>query len=598
MRKIIPIIILLLLLTANASAEDIYITNATSGGDTGADCANAHSAAWFNTAGNWGGGAGEIDPGDTVHLCGTIATELVVQASGTEGNPITIYFEPDAKLSKGAWNTKAITASKDYIIIDGGTNGIIENFDNGTAGSYTNQSAAWGIYGIPCNNCEIKNLTIQNLYVRTSTTDEAAVWNQVCGINMQGTEVLIHDNIIHDSAAAILYAYGNGNTNVKVYNNTMYHCSHNFVLASGGDVHGGDFYFYNNHVYDYSPWDHATCKYHSSGIHAYGTESGGLRPDIDNFYIYNNLFEQPGNCPSGHIYLEKDSVNNDRWTDSNGTAYIFNNIAIGSSILAYVGANHVLVNNTVIAGRLLTNTSNPTIKNNYVSGTGVQIADRLIDYWSATSVTPANIDYNIHAYAYGWNIFACPAGGEDNTWAEYMDNCPGSETHSYDHTAWGTGGDVAGINQSNGRPEVGSDAIDHGVDLSGLGITALTSDRDGVARTTWGIGAYEYQASGTTWTVTPSSGTGYSAYPSGAQTIDDGATTWVDITRTYGYSISASGCGGSLGAESGMVSRFTTDAITENCNVTVTATAHLATVSTGLNNVTLSTGLNNVTLGN
>ena len=109
---------------------------------------------------------------------------------------------------------------------------------------------------------------------------------------------------------------------------------------------------------------------------------------------------------------------------------------------------------------------------------------------------------------------------------------------------------------------------------------------------------YPHPLRGTTYTVTPSSGTGYSVSPVGEQTIGDGETTYFDITRTYGYSISVSGCGGSLGAESGMVSRYTTGAIEANCNVTVTATAHLATMATGLNNVTLSTGLNNVTLGN
>lgn len=74
---------LLVLLSSSAIpafAEDIYVAQTAAGDDNGTSCANAKSAVWFNTAGSWGGGAGEIDPGDTVHLCGTISTALIVHA--------------------------------------------------------------------------------------------------------------------------------------------------------------------------------------------------------------------------------------------------------------------------------------------------------------------------------------------------------------------------------------------------------------------------------------------------------------------------------------------------------------------------------------
>lgn len=50
---------------------DIFISQTAQGNNSGANCANAHSAAWFNTASNWNGGAGTVQPGDTIHLCGT-----------------------------------------------------------------------------------------------------------------------------------------------------------------------------------------------------------------------------------------------------------------------------------------------------------------------------------------------------------------------------------------------------------------------------------------------------------------------------------------------------------------------------------------------
>jgi hypothetical protein len=52
-------------------SESIYIAQTAQGANTGADATNAHAAAWLNTAGNWGAGAGKISAGDTVRLVGT-----------------------------------------------------------------------------------------------------------------------------------------------------------------------------------------------------------------------------------------------------------------------------------------------------------------------------------------------------------------------------------------------------------------------------------------------------------------------------------------------------------------------------------------------
>ena len=54
-------------------AKQVYVTQAGAGTGTGLSLANAGSATWFNTAGNWGSGAGQISPGDTVHLNGTFS---------------------------------------------------------------------------------------------------------------------------------------------------------------------------------------------------------------------------------------------------------------------------------------------------------------------------------------------------------------------------------------------------------------------------------------------------------------------------------------------------------------------------------------------
>jgi uncharacterized repeat protein (TIGR02543 family) len=71
----------------------------------------------------------------------------------------------------------------------------------------------------------------------------------------------------------------------------------------------------------------------------------------------------------------------------------------------------------------------------------------------------------------------------------------------------------------------------------------------------------------TTYSVTPSAGTGSSMLPTTVQTITSGATTSFTITPLAGYGIlSVTGCNGTLSG-----STYTTGAITGNCSVITTA---------------------------
>ena len=258
-------------LAKSSWAEDFYITQNASGSDNGADCANAHSASWFNTGANWANPkqSGKIGPGDSSYLCGTISTRLATQASGTFENKITIKFEDNAKLSKPSWNGMALLIQKECIVIDGGTNGIIENTDNGTAGSYAYQQNAQGIWADSCNGCEVKNLTIRNLYIHNSNADTAIDNWMTKAIHINGSNLTVHDNIIHDAGSGIIVSYSIGDTNVRIYNNDIYNIDHGMALSSGGSNAGGKFYFYNNHVHDYKKWDTLSNAYHHDGIHAF-----------------------------------------------------------------------------------------------------------------------------------------------------------------------------------------------------------------------------------------------------------------------------------------------------------------------------------------
>src|SRR5579864_3045616 len=102
MKKLVLLILVIGALTpfAAASVSNVYIAQTALGNGDGSTCTNALAASFFNIAGNWGAGTTQIGPGTVVHLCGTISTTLTVQASGAAGTPITILFEPNARLSQ------------------------------------------------------------------------------------------------------------------------------------------------------------------------------------------------------------------------------------------------------------------------------------------------------------------------------------------------------------------------------------------------------------------------------------------------------------------------------------------------------------------
>src|SRR5271170_5558473 len=79
--------------SGTARAADIYVAQGAAGQNTGQDCADAYAYTFFNASSNWGSLAGQIGPGTTVHLCGTITSPLTAQGSGTSSSPITILFD-------------------------------------------------------------------------------------------------------------------------------------------------------------------------------------------------------------------------------------------------------------------------------------------------------------------------------------------------------------------------------------------------------------------------------------------------------------------------------------------------------------------------
>src|SRR5581483_616474 len=89
--------------TAEASVANVYIAQNSTGIGDGSSCGNARAVSFFNTAGNWGSGSTQIGQDTTVHLCGSISTQLLPKGNGASGHPITILWESGARLSSPAW---------------------------------------------------------------------------------------------------------------------------------------------------------------------------------------------------------------------------------------------------------------------------------------------------------------------------------------------------------------------------------------------------------------------------------------------------------------------------------------------------------------
>jgi len=372
--------------------------------------------------------------------------------------------------------------------VDGGGSGIIESTANGTGRA--NQQLSHGIDGHPCNNCEIKNITLQNFYVHSSPADEGFDEVQMTCILMSGSNWLVHDNTMHDAGWCINDFYDNGDTNVRVYRNNIYNVNHGFAAAGYPAVSASNFYFYENHVHDYANWDTNGGGYHHDGVHGYGDVGANLT----NLQIYNNLFDgNTGANFTSHIYLEQPTQPSAAPSLTNWL--VFNNVLDGSNSIGSFGVLGIsgtvggqAYNNTIFGANVngdycfLTNGSNAIFMNNIVSGCWAGI----FQYHASPAVVLNNNVYANSgacgvAYDFSANCYGTLAG-----WQAYSGQDAASQK-------------VANANLDGSyKPIAGSPVIGAGAILSGLGISALNSDKAGILRPTnsaWTVGAYSFGSS-------------------------------------------------------------------------------------------------------
>jgi hypothetical protein len=486
-----------------AFAADYYINQTATGSNDATSCANAKAISYLT--GSW---SGKVSAGDTVHLCGTLTSALTIGASGSSGSPITIKFETGAKFSAPLWSiTGAIYGSSvSYILVDGGTNGIIENTANGTL--LANQSTSNGIYFSGSSYIEVKNLTIQNLFVHSYMQGSGSPPMGSDGIEFDdSSNISAHDCIINNTITGILEwdRSGGTNSNIEFYNLTISRCNWGLsIVAIGGSI-VSSVKIHNNDITIGENWAQSDGAYHLNGMYIFGNETDTT---FTNFWFYNNYIHGPANpdgtwtC-SGFIHFD--------YGNATGTRF-FNNLLVGVSsdpMNGYIDMQKLYDT----AGGIYNNT---IIGSGVGNGAGVMMAQNTsMASWTIKNNIFINLQYG---EVYGADATFIPDYnnfyGDQNAanfytlsqWQTYLGGCPGTNRECNSIV---TNPDL----NTDYTPKVTSPVVGAGVNLTSLGITALNSDKNDVARPStgaWDMGAYDYAADqgGNTDTTPPAAPSG------------------------------------------------------------------------------------------
>ena len=531
MRTLISLSGFMLMLNTVAMGADIYITQNTSGLDTGANCANAHSAVWFNTSNKWNAGAGTVMPGDTVHLCGTFTFAandstnglLRIGGSGTSGSPITVLFEPGAIVQSPQFSTNGgimchyYYGCHGYLVVDGGANGIIQNTANGTGLSYSAASRGLFISGYVASavtNVEVKNLTIRNIYLNQGTAPGGTDTKGANTVDVETdgylTNVSIHDSTLNNARTGVGGTFdGYTWVNVSYYNNQIAdHCWGFSIAGLRVASSATNVQIYNHTITDWTNWQcpsaaqgctNKTDTYHTDGIITYSGNASGTpiyAPLIYNNHIYGDL----GNgSATAFIYC---TVGNPLANSLPGSeCIIFNNLLQNTAVTPHAAIwfggntqNNQVYNNTII-GTVTNNSFNPCWISSSLGGDKFQ--NNICATWSQIESTQwatippqsmiAASDYNVY-----YNLGAATIAGNGTTYTMSQWKALGFDTHSILTDP---------LLNSIGQLSTGSSAKGAGANLTSLGISALNSDKAGVTRPAsgaWDIGAYQYSAASPT----------------------------------------------------------------------------------------------------
>jgi hypothetical protein len=474
--------------SAPAIAKDIYVAQTAQGSGNGTSAANAYAVTWFNTAGNWGSGGSQINPGDTVHLCGTITSALTIQASGTASAQTTIYFESGANITVPYFPQYTAGGqingnSKSYYTIDGGGHGWI------TATSSYGNSGSTPAAIVPGTSGTIVGVTIQNLTV----TNVYAMQNNSTGDNTEATVIMAYDLLVTNftvrgcllgqaySGLSLLYAGGH-NYNVQIYSNTIVHCNWLTRVApyTGASIMDTVNQYGNIGDYIGTDYDDGSDNNHHDGFFWDASASGSWTTNV---HIFNNaLGPHLGIQTTAHIYFSAAGGGGHHagliYNNVFSIASTVSSIAPGDGCIYLWGFTGDVYNNTINDARngsgacIEVTTDTPAlvnVENNIITGCKACIANN-IGTW----------DYNLYYYSGG-----VPSLMNNQTWSSWQSS--GHDTHSIVADPLYVNASAYNFAIQSGSPAIGATPQNFSslftTDIAGKGRPATGN---------WTMGAYLY----------------------------------------------------------------------------------------------------------
>lgn len=555
MIKKLFIVLVLLLAPAltHASALAIYVSQSGGvfSGGTACNGKTAISLATANLAASWGAGASQIGPGTTLYLCGTFTVSnqtvgLNIQNSGTSGNPLIVLADTGMIFQAPSFPGNPVSSSclsvcggieaigRNFVIIDGGTNGIVRNTLNGSTtktclGGACTQGASGssGIF-VSGNADIIRNWTINNVYIScgaTNCTDAHAGEGNNAGINVKNgsTNIWICNNIITQVYGAIwtdtadasapatvlpkcqANAAPTGGSNI--FQNTLTDSCHHISPTGQGPVN-----VWMNDVSDWSDWiwPGTGNGCHTDGFISFSNGTTIMQPNVYDNYFHGDLGL---GSPTAFIFCTYNGTN------GGSSCTIFNNLLVGtgttgagSSALMWAHGGSLgpefYYNNTTLLGQEaldmegdavihFTFRNNIFIGNGNTSSTYAWHQESATQPWNTLTFTNANVFFNLRPFGpFNWNatVYTSLAA-----WITACKTGTGGGAGTCDDLST-TGNPV--LNAAF-IPQAGSSAIGLGANLTALGIAPLNfgapstfgkgSTFDGSQRTTsgaWTSGAY------------------------------------------------------------------------------------------------------------
>jgi len=470
-----------LALAALCPAKDFYLAQNVGGRGDGGDCTNALPYSFFNNAANWGSGSAQIGPGTTVHLCGVITTfngatydYLVFRGSGSSGQPITLKWEPGAKISVPSCGSGSciLFSGKSYLVLDGGSNGVVEETDNGSSLGHHDRHTA--LYGRPCNHCEFKNLILRNIYVHTLASDDIGA----DGLTVSGPGISMHHMSCTHASGCFTISVSGADDSVEMYNLESDNTNHCMTIAANGAGYVlASARIHDNSCHDFANWDSSSNAFHHDGIHIYALNGASFR-DV---WVYNNVFSgDPGVNATSFVYV----------TGGVADSFFFNNVMLtpagkyfnngafcagGEQISIY---NNLILGGTAASGLCLA-----------ASGTGIAVRNNVVGQCSGlvalaagTTFVERGLDHNLYGAGQNWKT-----GDTFYYTLEQWKAASGEGAHSLL---------TADLKlDEGGRPQPGSPAIGAGANLSYYAIAALNADKLGDPRpscSAWDAGPYNH----------------------------------------------------------------------------------------------------------